>query len=97
MLGIKLDGNAQAGVVCVSERAYFADGGFTLTRPLYGNFSGGLGIWGGTQPGLYRIDAGPRLTMRVRNNMRVHLDWRQRVAGNALPRSGPAVTLAGDF
>lgn len=95
--GMQLDGYAQAGVVGVRERAYFADGGFTLTRPLYANFSGGLGIWGGTQPGLYRIDAGPRLTMRVRNNMRVHLDWRQRVAGNALPRSGPAITLAGDF
>ena len=95
--GMQLDGYAQAGVVGVRGRAYFADGGFTLTRPLYRNFSGGLGLWGGTQPGLYRIDAGPRVTMRVRNNMRVHLDWRQRVAGNALPRSGPAVTLAGDF
>ncbi|MFL6734083.1 MAG: hypothetical protein ACJ8EY_05250 [Sphingomicrobium sp.] len=95
--GMQLDGYAQAGVVGVRERAYFADGGLTLTRPLFRNFSGGLGVWGGMQPGLYRIDAGPRLSMRVRNNMRVHLDWRQRVAGNALPRSGPAVTLAGDF
>ena len=95
--GLDLDGYAQAGVVGVRERAYFADGGFTLSRPLYPNFSGGLGVWGGVQPGLYRIDAGPRLTMRVRGNMRVHLDWRQRVAGNALPRSGPALTLAGDF
>ena len=92
-----LDGYAQAGIVGVRERAYFADGGFTLSRPLYRNFSGGFGVWGGVQPGLYRIDAGPRISMRVRGNMRVHLDWRQRVAGNALPRSGPALTLAGDF
>jgi hypothetical protein len=35
--------------------------------------------------------------MRVRRNVRVHFDWRQRLAGNALPGSGPAVTLAGDF
>jgi hypothetical protein len=35
--------------------------------------------------------------MRVRDNVRVHVDWRQRVAGNALPGSGPALTLAGDF
>jgi hypothetical protein len=35
--------------------------------------------------------------MRVRNNLRVHFDWRQRLAGNARPGSGPAVTLAGDF
>ena len=33
----------------------------------------------------------------VRNNFRVHFDWRQRLAGNAQPGSGPAVTLAGDF
>jgi hypothetical protein len=35
--------------------------------------------------------------MKVRDNMRVHFDWRQRLAGNAQPGSGPAITLAGDF
>ena len=95
--GFDLDAYAQGGVVGVRSRDLFADGGFTLTRPLYGRFSAGLGMWGGVQPGLYRVDAGPRLSMRVRNNMRVHLDWRQRVAGNAAPGSGPAVTLAADF
>lgn len=95
--GMELDGYAQAGVVGARDRDWFADGGFTLSRPLFRNFSGGVGVWGGVQPGLYRVDAGPRLSMRVRNNVRIHLDWRQRVAGNALPRSGPAVTLAGDF
>lgn len=97
MWEFQLDGYGQAGIVGAGSRDLFADGGFTLTRPLYREFSGGIGMWGGIQPGLYRIDGGPRLTMRVRNNMRIHLDWRQRIAGNALPRSGPAVTLAGDF
>jgi hypothetical protein len=96
-LGFVLDGYGQAGVVGVQDRDLFADGGFTLTRPLFGQFSAGLGMWGGVQPDVYRIDAGPRLSMRVRNNMRIHLDWRQRLAGNAEPGSGPAVTLAGDF
>jgi hypothetical protein len=95
--GMQLDGYGQAGVVGARSRDWFADGGFTFTRPLFREFSGGFGIWGGVQPGLYRVDAGPRLTLRVRKNVRVHLDWRQRVSGNALPRSGPAVTLAGDF
>ncbi|HEU5286292.1 MAG TPA: hypothetical protein VFU20_07275 [Sphingomicrobium sp.] len=95
--GFDLDAYAQGGVVGIRSRDLFADGGFTLTRPLYGRFSAGLGMWGGVQPGLYRIDAGPRLSMKVRNNMRVHLDWRQRLAGNAEPGSGPAVTLAADF
>ena len=95
--GFDLDAYAQAGVVGIRSRDLFADGGLTLTRPLYGRFSAGFGMWGGVQPGLYRVDAGPRLSMKVRNNMRVHLDWRQRLAGNAEPGSGPAVTLAADF
>lgn len=93
----QLDAYAQAGIVGARRRDLFADGALTLTRPLYGRFSGGFGLWGGVQPGLYRVDAGPRLTMRVRDNVRVHVDWRQRVAGNASPPSGPALTLAGDF
>lgn len=92
-----LDGYAQGGVVGIRSRDLFVDGGLTLTRPLFGDFSAGLGIWGGAQPGLYRVDAGPRLTMRVRGSMRVHLDWRQRLVGNAAPGSGPAVTLGADF
>jgi hypothetical protein len=92
-----LDAYLQGGVVGFRSRDGFVDGGLTLTRPIYRNFSAGLGVWGGAQPGLSRIDAGPRITMRVRNNVRVHLDWRQRLAGNARPGSGPAVTLAGDF
>jgi hypothetical protein len=35
--------------------------------------------------------------MQVRRNVRVHLDWRQKLAGNAQPGSGPVITLAGDF
>ena len=96
-LDFLLDAYLQGGVVGVRKRDKFVDGALTLTRPVYKQFSAGVGVWGGAQPGVYRVDAGPRVTMRVRNNMRVHLDWRQRLAGNALPGSGPAITLAGDF
>jgi hypothetical protein len=92
-----LDGYVQAGVVGLNRRDRFIDGGLTLTRPVYRQFSAGLGVWGGAQPGVYRLDAGPRVTMRVRPNLKVHVDWRQQLAGNAAPGSGPAVTLAGDF
>lgn len=95
--GFELDAYAQAGVVGARRRDLFADGGFTMTKPLFGRFAAGFGLWGGVQPGIYRIDAGPRVSMRVRNTMRVHLDWRQRLAGNAEPGSGPALTLAADF
>jgi hypothetical protein len=93
----RLDGYVQGGVVGLCSRDPFADGAITLTRPVYRRFSAGFGVWGGVQPGLYRVDAGPRLTMQVRRNVRVHLDYRQRLAGNAEPGSGPTITLAGDF
>jgi hypothetical protein len=92
-----LDAYLQSGVVGVKSRDWFVDGAIALTRPVYKNFSGGMGVWGGAQPGLYRIDAGPRLTMKVRNNIRMHLDYRYKLAGNAQPGSGPAITLAADF
>jgi hypothetical protein len=93
----ELDAYLQGGVVGFRTRDLFVDGGMTFTRPVYRQFSAGLGVWGGAQPGVYRVDAGPRVTMKVRNNIRVHVDWRQRLAGNAMPDSGPAITLAGDF
>lgn len=94
---LMLDGYAQAGVVGLKERDFFADGGFTLSRPVFGRFSAGLGAWGGYQPGLYRIDAGPRVSYRVRPNVSLHLDWRQKLAGSAQPSSGPALTLGANF
>lgn len=92
-----LNAYLQGGIVGARSRDKFIDGELTLTRPVYKQFSAGVGVWGGAQPGVYRVDAGPRITMQVRKNIRVHFDWRQRLAGNALPGSGPAVTLAGDF
>ena len=95
--GFNLDAYLQGGVVGMRDRAWFADGSATLTRPLWRQFSGGFGIWGGVQPGLSRLDAGPRLTMRIGRSMRVHADYRQRVAGSAAPGSGPVMTIAADF
>ncbi|MGN6848817.1 MAG: hypothetical protein ACTHJK_04985 [Sphingomicrobium sp.] len=93
----RFDGYLQGGVVGLKSRDLFIDGGLSVTRPVRGRFSAGFGVWGGAQPHLYRVDAGPRVTMRVRHNVKVHVDWRQRLAGNARPGSGPAVTLSGDF
>jgi len=92
-----LDLYAQGGVVGLKSRDLFFDGGATFTRPLWKNWSAGLGVWGGVQPGLYRVDAGPRLTMDVGRGIRLHADYRQRLAGEASPSSGPALTIAGDF
>lgn len=100
-LGFDLDGYAQAGMVGVKNGDWFADGSVALTRPLWRNLSIGGGLWAGGQSNgpdaLYRVDAGPRLTYAVRRNVRLHVDYRQRLVGDALPRSGPALTIAGDF
>jgi hypothetical protein len=63
--GFNLDAYAQAGVVGLGERDFFADGALAFTRPVCGRFSAGRGVWGGYQPGLYRLDAGSRVSMRV--------------------------------
>jgi hypothetical protein len=92
-----LDLYAQAGVVGLKNRDLFMDGGATFTRPVWRKFSAGFGVWGGAQPGLYRLDAGPRVSMEAYRGIRVHADYRQRLIGNAMPASGPALTIAGDF
>jgi len=92
-----LDAYLQGGVVGIKHSDGFIDGGMAMTRPVYSRFSAGFGVWGGAQPGVARLDVGPRVTMRVRKTVKVHFDWRQKIAGNARPGSGPAVTLAGDF
>lgn len=95
--GFNLDAYFQAGVVGIRDHAAFVDGSATLTRPIWRQFSAGFGVWGGAQPGLARLDAGPRASMRIGRSMRVHLDYRHRFVGQAAPGSGPVVTLAGDF
>lgn len=94
---LRLDAYLAAGIVGIRSRDRFVDGAATVTRPVYRRFSAGLGVWGGAQPGVYRVDVGPRVSMAVRDNLKVHLDYRHQVAGNALPGSGPVLTLAGDF
>lgn len=61
----------------------------------------GAGVWAGGQKDAMRLDTGPRLSVRLDNVGRVPLrlavDWRVRLAGNARPGSGPALTLASSF
>ena len=74
----------------------FGVGGGFLTTPLR---LGALAA-GAVQPGAARVDVGPRLTLRlpqVGEGGRIALDWRQRIAGDARPESGLALTLAADF
>lgn len=96
-LNSSLDTYLQAGIVGAKSRDWFVDGQAAVTRPVYKNFSAGFGVWGGAQPGLSRLDVGPRLSLRVGSRMRVHADYRHKLVGNAEPGSGGVVTIAGDF
>lgn len=92
-----LDSYLQAGVVDFNNPDWFVDGQVAVTRPVWHNFSAGFGVWGGAQPALNRLDIGPRASLRLGQKMRVHLDYRYKLFGNAVPGSGGVVTLAGDF
>jgi hypothetical protein len=102
--GIRLDGYAQAGVVGIKHPQGFVDGAIrletTVTQDRGSRLSTGVALSGGAQPGVSRLDIGPQLVARVPvggTALRVSAEWRQRVAGNAAPGSGPAVTVGFDF
>lgn len=98
-LGVRLDSYAQAGIVGFKSRDPFVDGAVQLRRPI-GPVEIGAGAWGAAQPGAARLDIGPQISVRLpieRANLRVSADWRFRVAGDAAPGSGPALTLGADF
>lgn len=102
--GFRLDAYAQAGVVGTRRRDGFADGAIVVDRGLGPDETSPLRLGalaaGAVQPGAARVDVGPRLTLRlpdVGEGSRIALDWRQRVAGEARPESGVALTLAADF
>ncbi|GAO77035.1 hypothetical protein [Sphingopyxis sp. C-1] len=102
--GFRLDAYAQAGVVGVRRRDAFADGAIVVDRHLGPDDTSllrlGALVAGAVQPGAARADVGPRLTLLLPDlgeGTRIALDWRQRLAGNARPESGLALTLASDF
>jgi hypothetical protein len=102
--GLRLDGYAQAGVVGIKNPAAFIDGAVRVERTIVTAERASLGIgggaWGGAQPGASRIDVGPQIVAHIataKTNLRVSAEWRQRVAGNAAPPSGPSVTIGFDF
>ncbi len=103
--GFDLEAYGQAGAVARDGIEPYADGAVRGVAPV-ATMRGavvrlGLGGWGGAQRGAARLDVGPSLTVGMPvgrdSSMRLSVDWRQRVAGNAAPGSGPAVTLGGDF
>lgn len=102
--GTRLEAYGQAGIVARHGGEGFADGALRATRPL-GTLAGldfdlGAGVWGGAQRDAARLDLGPTLgaTLPISGHaIRLALDWRERVAGDARPGSGPALTIGASF
>ncbi|MCL9998403.1 MAG: hypothetical protein NBV68_03395 [Erythrobacter sp.] len=87
----------------------FADAQASVTRsvPLIARLTDerlrlslGAGAWGGAQKDAQRADIGPTLRLDTRIGKvpaRIAVDWRLRVAGDAAPGSGVAVTVSAGF
>ena len=102
--GVVATGYAQVGVIARDGIERFADGALRLSHPLATHrmvqIDIGLAAWGGAQRGAARADLGPSLGVAVPvggKNLRLTADWRRRVAGDAAPGSGPALTIGTDF
>jgi hypothetical protein len=102
--GFQLSAFGQAGLADYGEVVGFADGAVVVQRPVakHGSVRLSLGtmVAAAAQPGARRVDIGPRAALAlpdIGQGAQISLDWRERVAGNARPGSGLALTLAADF
>jgi hypothetical protein len=94
----------QGGYVGGPAATTFVDGQLRADRKLAdlgpAELRAGAGAWGGAQDGAGRLDIGPTATIGLAGSQgaaRLGLDWRFRVAGQAAPSSGPALTLSAGF
>ena len=102
--GVKAETYLQAGYIGGKYATGFVDGQARVTVDVaeFGRstLSAGGGVWGGAQKGASRLDVGPGATLSFplgEGYGRVAADYRIRVAGDATPGNGPAVTVSTGF
>lgn len=95
---------AQAGYVGGRFATAFADGQARVDREVarfdLAKVRAGAGVWGGAQKGAARLDIGPTASLDLEIGdapARLALDYRWRIAGEAAPGRGIAVTLSTGF
>lgn len=100
----RLESYSQAGAIRRARTEPYVDGAVRATRTLSEQdgmrLALGAGVWAAVQRDAARFDLGPSATLALPiggQNVRLALDWRQRVAGDARPGSGIALTLGSDF
>ena len=107
-LGTRGEAYVQGGYVGGRSATAFVDGQARVERPVVrsgeAEVTAGVGAWGGAQKGAARLDIGPTAAVSFRLGPRsfgargrVAADYRIRVAGDAEPASGPALTLSAGF
>lgn len=103
-LGFRGEAYGQAGWVGGKDQTPFIDGQARIEKPVARSgaveLRVGAGAWGGAQKGASRLDFGPTATLDLPIGpvgSRLSADYRFRVAGNAAPGSGVAVTLSAGF
>jgi len=101
---LTVEGYGEMGVIARDHGVGFADGALRVTHGIVRRGAMrvdlGIGGWAGVQPGVTRGDVGPTIGVALpvaARSVRVTLDWRQRVVGNAAPGSGLALSLGSDF
>jgi hypothetical protein len=102
--GFRLETYGQAGMILRGRLDPYADGAARATGQVASAGGTRLGLgggaWGAAQRDAARLDVGPSATLSVPvagQRIRVALDWRERVAGDARPGSGVALSLGSDF
>lgn len=106
--GARGEAYLQAGYVGGRFATAFVDGQGRAERPVarFGpgkqgaELTAGAGVWGGAQKGAARLDVGPTAALTFRLGEvrgRVAADYRLRIAGDAQPASGPALTISAGF
>lgn len=103
-LDFRLDAYAQAGFVTRKDGGAFFDASARAERGIADvggvPIRAGAGLWAGGQEHVFRIDAGPTISGQIPiadTRLRLSADWRFRIAGDAQPASGPALTLSTAF
>jgi hypothetical protein len=95
---------AQAGYVAGKAATGFLDAALRLDRPLAtigpAALLAGAVLSGGAERGAGRLDLGPAMTLALDHGPlhgRAALEYRMRVAGQARPGTGPALTITAGF
>lgn len=102
--GLRVDGYAQSGVIARDRADGYVDSAVTVARTVAASGEArlelGLGAWGAAQRQAARLDLGPSAVVVLpvaRRAVRLGLQWRERIAGNARPGSGAVLSAGLDF